>query len=299
MKIIPVLFGLIVSLILISKSSFAETTGKDSETDLLYATKFILKTTALKFEPDEVLLIEQNSGGKFIVSTPEFRVLTYKMAGSELDNSVVVMSPISSGAKPIAILFRATLDKLGYVKADSSLVEARDFVDLSIAVPIRERILKLRADYIALKKQVGFKKTNLEELKAKAASVAKLNRLVEAQNTASSLSRKLEGLKSDISNISLLLDVTGQQKNSARLASIQSALSRDLRLLSEVGAGAKQQKGVLLTEAKREAAKRVIEKAKGLNVERLREQVQEYRKDQYQDETPTSDSSLYLQLPEL
>jgi hypothetical protein len=261
------------------------------------SSKIILKTIQVNFEPVEVLLLEQREDDKLGSVVMEFRVLKAKAASDNRPNNIVVaLTAASSEYKPLAILIRASPDKLDSAEAISVSIEPTDIVETSVVGPIREKILEYRSQFTSLKKELIERQDNVAELKSKAAAITRLNRLVEAQTTVTSLGRKLEGLKSDRANISLLLDIIGQQSSSARLASNQAALSRDLRLLIEEGAGAKNQKGVLLTDTKREAARKVIEKARGLDLEKLREQVQGLRNEQYQDST---EDNSYLQSPEL
>ena len=256
-----------ISIFLVNLPAFSDTS---SQTPLLY------KKLELNFEPAQVSLLGVQSGSKLVEVEVPFKFL--KTSDDETPKYIVtVVGVLNPETKPTALLFVSTNHNQEIVEASSSLIEKRDLVDSSVIAPLRENVLALRAKSVENAKQISIKEAGVNELKTRAASLARLNRLVEAQTTVSSLQRKLEGLLIDKANISLLLDIVRQEQPSARLISNEAALSRDLRLLSQEGAGSKKQKGVKLSDAQRESARKIIEKAQGLNLESLREKIQTLR----------------------
>ena len=249
--------------------------------DSLSPSKLLLKKVEIDFEPSKVFLLEEFSGNRLGSKELLFKVLKNKNQEIENKYIITVAGLPSNEAKPISILLESSKPNQRILEAASSLIENSDFVEPSEIDQIRARILDLRSQSVALEKDLSAKQVQVEDLQAKAASLARLNRLVEAQNTVASLSRKLEGLESDKSNIKLLLDIVKQEQSSARLASSEGAISRDLRLLSQEGAGAKRRNKLLLNDSQREAAEKTIEKARGLNLESLREKAQIYNAKQY------------------
>lgn len=237
----------------------------------------LLKKIEIGFEPAKVILLSEGAGASLLGRDLPFKVLKDQ---SDLLNHkylIVTVASISSDTKPMAILIAASAQKVDKVEALSVLVEDSDFVESGLISLSKDRILELRSEFVALNKSIKSAQSQLGALKARAASLARLNRLVEAQTTVVSLKQKLEGLLSDKANLSMLLDIVRQEQPSARLASSEAALSRDLRLLSQEGAGVNKQKGPQLNEAQRVAAQKIIDKAAGLDIETLRRKVKVHR----------------------
>lgn len=244
-------------------------------------TSFVVKSLEVNFEPTNVFLIETDPNGRLSRTKINYRLSSVPALGQTPKWNVTVAGVSTEGRKPAVVMLEDRSSEHEILHAQSIAIESGDLVDSLVVNTTRDEIAVLRKEYAQLEQKYQSIQNTVNQLKAKAAVVTRLSRLVEAQSTATNLARKLEGMNRDLANLELLIEVAKQQKVSARLANSEGPLSRAVKSLSTESVGAVKSRALQLSETKREAMQRVITQAQGLDLAALRREIQAYRSVEY------------------
>lgn len=236
------------------------------------ADSLLQKSAYIDFEPDQVRLVLRLQDNSVLSSGIGFHVS--KVSGSKANYLLNAVALVPKTAQAETILLSGVDPESRQSKVACLFVEEGEVVEQAadVVADIKASILGLRTTYTDSLKSFETLELEVRELQRKAASLARLNRLVEAESTAISLKRKLEGLQSDQLNLSKLLEVVKTEKSSMRSSVSEAALAKDLRILSERAVSSVRPRAAL-SDKQRQEAYEIIQKAQGLDIVSLREKV--------------------------
>ncbi len=229
--------------------------------------KAFYKEFELFFEPSEVILVYSTP-----VQDLMARHLTLsKLPASSPDKRKYAVFSLVDADMQAGQLLVSGKEHLSIAVSGNELTEREDFYKQQPGNPST-----LNADLQFLETEVILEQKKLAKLRKNVAEISRLNRLVQAENTATSLERRLKELQQDKEALASLINLIPAQQLTPRQIQIENRLVLDAREIGQIFA----KNGGLsaISPEKEQQLKNQIEAASRLNADDLKRKLIELKK---------------------